>query len=67
MTAWDARQRERHCSRWADGVGVVVTCCHHNSFGCPHVLLMRLVDDHLGRQAEREALLKVGPQGRVWV
>jgi hypothetical protein len=29
-------------------------------FGCPRVLLMRLVDDHLKRQAEGDALLKVG-------
>jgi hypothetical protein len=28
--------------------------------GLVRVLLMRLVDDHLGRQAEGEALLKVG-------
>lgn len=27
--------------------------------GLVHVLLMRLVDDHLGRQPEGEALLKV--------
>jgi hypothetical protein len=31
--------------------------------GLVRVLLMRLVDDHLGRQAEGEALLKVGLKG----